>query len=86
MATLAASDREERHTLAFDQPSVDLETVRRRVEQIKSSWSPETARARAEEGERRRQQLEFLLLDLMTETSESEESCDLEQHGLSLVG
>ncbi len=86
MSTLAASVRDERQTVAIQDAFLDLETIQRRVAAIKQSWSPETARARRLEGKRRREQLESLMLDLMTETSDSEESCDLAEHGFSLVG
>lgn len=65
---------------------LDMETIRRRVAKIKNRWSAETARSRAIEGARRRSELEDLVLDLLTDTRDSEESCNLEQHGFSLVG
>ena len=71
---------------ARDHDFVDMDTIRRRVATIKGAWSPETVRARAIEGERRRDELENLLLDLLTDTSGSEETCDLRQHGFCLVG
>ncbi len=65
---------------------VDLDTIRRRVANIKNRWTPEMTRARAIEGARRRSELEDLLLELLTDTSGSEEVCDLKSHGFSLVG
>ena len=65
---------------------VDIDTIRRRVARIKNEWSDETIRARANEGARRRDELECILLDVLTDTSASEESWDLKQHGFSLVG
>lgn len=65
---------------------VDMETVRRRVARIKNGWSPEVTRARAIEGQRRRRELESIMLDLICDTTESEESCDLAEYGFSLVG
>lgn len=65
---------------------IDIETVRRRVAKIKNGWTSDTVRARATEGDRRRRELESLILDLMTDTSDSEESCDIGLHGFSLVG
>ena len=65
---------------------VDMETIRRRVARIKNSWTPETVHARAVEGVRRREQLESLVLDLLTDTSASDETCELKQHGFCLVG
>ena len=64
---------------------LDIATIRRRVAMIKSGWSEETARARAAEGQRRRNQLESFLLDLLTDVAGSEETCDLRDHGFSLV-
>jgi hypothetical protein len=40
---------------------LDIATIRRRVASIKRKWSPETVRARAIEGERRRSELAALL-------------------------
>lgn len=65
---------------------IDIETIRRRVAKIKNGWTADTVRARAVEGNRRRRELENLVLDLMTDTTESEESCDIGLHGFSLVG
>ena len=65
---------------------VDMETIRRRVAKIKNGWTLETVKARAIEGDRRRRELETLMLDLMTDPTDSEESCDIGLHGFSLVG
>ncbi|MCR9296628.1 MAG: hypothetical protein NXI32_28285 [bacterium] len=65
---------------------LDLETIRRRVAKIKRGWSPETARARAIEGHRRRRELEDMLLMQMCDVEDSEETCDLNEYGFSLVG
>ena len=70
---------------ASESSHLDLDTIRRRVAMIKSGWSEETARARAAEGQRRRNQLESFLLDLLTDVAGSEETCDLRDHGFSLV-
>lgn len=40
---------------------LDLKTIRQRVKQIKAGWTEETSRQRAEEGKRRRAELERLL-------------------------
>ena len=81
------------NVLQADQPAtigreefIDMETIRRRVEMIKKNWSPETKRARAAEGARRREELESLFLGKLCDVSGSEEDCDLRQYGLSLVG
>ena len=65
---------------------LDMETIRRRVAKIKNSWSPETARARAAEGARRRQELENFVLEGICDVSTSEETCDISDYGFSLVG
>jgi len=44
---------------------VDMSTIRQRVALIKNRWSPETVRARAIEGARRRVELEGLVANLM---------------------
>ena len=41
---------------------LDLNTIRTRVEKIKAGWNSETAKQRAEEGKRRRAELERMLL------------------------
>lgn len=41
---------------------LDLNTIRERVKLIKAGWNEETAKQRAEEGKRRRAELERLLL------------------------
>ncbi|MEM7478949.1 MAG: hypothetical protein AAF483_28535 [Planctomycetota bacterium] len=65
---------------------LDIETIRSRVADIKAEWSPEEAQARAIEGARRRAELQNLMLELLCDVSDSEESCDLVEHGFSLVG
>lgn len=65
---------------------LDMATIRSRVARIKASWTPETKRARAKEGERRRRELESIVLDLITDTSGSEEYVPVEQASFSLVG
>lgn len=40
---------------------LDMDTIRQRVKNIKRGWSQETAKQRAEEGKRRRAELEQLL-------------------------
>lgn len=65
---------------------VDMATIRRRVAKIKNSWTPEVATARAKEGDRRRRELENIVLDLITDTSGSEEYVPVEQASFSLVG
>lgn len=62
---------------------LDMSTIRRRVAQIKSQWSPDVVQARAAEGARRRRELDFLVSQLLGE------SCDRpcsDTHGLTLVG
>lgn len=46
----------------MDDSMVDLETIRARVHQIKSSWSQSEKKRRAREGRQRRAQLEEMLL------------------------
>ena len=65
---------------------LDINTIQQRVAAIKRGWSPEVRRARTIEGKRRREALESLVLDQLTDTSASEESCDLADFGFSLVG
>ena len=43
--------------------AVDIATIRERVRRIKATWSPQVARDRAEEGKRRRAELERMLRD-----------------------
>ena len=82
MSTIQKETQSENRESKF----LDIETIRRRVAMIKNNWSEETAAARAAEGERRRQELQCMLLDLMTDVANSEESCDLRDYGFSLVG
>ena len=65
---------------------LDMKTIRNRVAAIKASWSHETAKSRAAEGAKRREDLENMLLELMCDIEDSEGSCDLEECGSSLVG
>ena len=62
---------------------VDMATIRRRIATIKNRWSPETIRARALEGARRRSELQALLADLLDEQAADEARDD---SGFSLVG
>lgn len=62
---------------------LDMSTIRRRVAQIKSQWSPDVARARAAEGARRRRELDSLVSQLLGESNEL--PCR-DNHGLTLVG
>lgn len=56
------------------QSELTLSTIRERVNRIKSGWSAETARERAEEGKRRRAELEQMMLgDLL---AQSRSKCD----------
>ena len=43
---------------------LDISTIRRRVDSIKRKWSPETVRARAIEGARRRSELGALVANV----------------------
>ena len=54
--------------------ALDLNTIRARVKQIKSTWNQETAKQRAEEGKRRRAELEQLLLG--TPAARKSTQCD----------
>jgi hypothetical protein len=54
---------------------LDLATIRRRVASIKQKWSPETNRARAIEGARRRRELAALLSGVAP-TANAWELCD----------
>lgn len=85
MATLHAkqNDRKNDLTAKSEAEFLDMATIRRRLAKIKNCWSPETARARAIEGARRREQLEILLGDLMEDRND-DRPC--EDHGFSLVG
>lgn len=49
--------------------------ILKRVNKIKSSWDPQTARARAAEGERRRDQLEDLISELLVEAEMADADC-----------
>lgn len=69
---------------------LDMQTIRRRVANIKSHWAPEVAQARAAEGARRRRELDALVSELMSDYSEEYAAEDCENssdaHGLTLVG
>lgn len=79
-------NRDRQANTAGQSDFLDIETIRRRVAKIKAGWSPATAKARAAEGARRRMELENLMLDRLTDVSGSEETCNLANHGFSLVG
>ncbi|HBE71739.1 MAG TPA: hypothetical protein DDW52_26650 [Planctomycetaceae bacterium] len=51
---------------------VPMAEIRRRVKEVKQGWTPAIARARAAEGERRREQLSELLATVILEESASE--------------
>lgn len=87
----------EREAADMEQASefLDLATIRRRVNSIKSTWTPATVQARAAEGRRRRREIENLLEELVEEEwGDLPMDCDRsgtdrrgkDQHGLSLVG
>ncbi len=72
---------------------LDMQTIRRRVANIKNHWSPEVAQARAAEGIRRRRELDALVEGLLSDLRDNdlvntEEFGDLAQaaHGLTLIG
>ncbi len=69
---------------------LDMQTIRRRVANIKSRWAPEVAQARAAEGARRRRELNALVSELVGEFREDYTVDDCENkrdaHGLTLVG
>jgi hypothetical protein len=69
---------------------LDLETIRRRVADIKQHWTPEIAQARALEGARRRRALDALVTELIISGAlgdAAEQMVDEEcGHDLSLVG
>ena len=53
---------------------VPLGEIRRRVAKIKGGWTEDTAKARAAEGQRRRDELESLLWEVMADCDWSEDS------------
>lgn len=64
---------------------VPMATIRKRVAKIKRRWTPEVAKSRAVEGQRRREELECLLVELLdAECEDGEELADFPT--LSLVG
>ncbi|MCA9180022.1 MAG: hypothetical protein KDA51_01180 [Planctomycetales bacterium] len=69
---------------------LDMQTIRRRVANIKSRWAPEVAQARAAEGARRRRELDALVSELMSGFYDdySAKPCETsgDTHGLTLVG
>ena len=69
---------------------LDMQTIRRRVANIKSRWAPEVAQARAAEGARRRRELDAMVSELMSDFYDdySANQCDTsgDTHGLTLVG
>ena len=66
-----------------DEPRfLDMATIRRRVARIKNGWSPELARARAIEGERRREALALLLDELAAQ----DDAWETPENDFSLVG
>ena len=54
--------------------AVDMNTIRERVQRIKASWTEKTAKDRAEEGKRRRAELERMLMG--TPAALKTEKCD----------
>ncbi len=54
---------------------VPTSEILKRVRAIKKSWDPETARARAAEGERRRTELESLIGELLVEAEMADVEC-----------
>ncbi|MCA9159706.1 MAG: hypothetical protein KDA72_15335 [Planctomycetales bacterium] len=69
---------------------LDMQTIRRRVANIKSRWAPEVAQARAAEGARRRRELDALVSALMSDFHDdyAANQCETSEdtHGLTLVG
>ena len=63
---------------------VPLSEIRRRVDRIKRQWNPDTAKARAVEGQRRRDELEMLLGELLLEDETEADSSELPE--FSVVG
>ena len=54
---------------------LDIATIRRRVDSIKQKWSPETVRARAIEGARRRSELAALVANAFEDEWGYSENC-----------
>ncbi len=46
-------------------PFVPMDVIRNRVDSIKEKWSASETRSRANEGQRRREELEMMLLDVV---------------------
>lgn len=69
---------------------LDIQTIRRRVANIKKQWTPEVARARAAEGARRRSELDSMVCGLLREMRDECEfqayQADNATNRLTLVG
>ncbi len=69
---------------------LDMQTIRRRVDNIKKQWTPEVAQSRAAEGARRRLELDSMVSDLLREMREDYEfetaESDSDAIQLTLVG
>lgn len=69
---------------------LDMQTIRRRVANIKSQWTPEVAQERASEGARRRLELDSMVSELLREMREDYEfevtDSDSDAARLTLVG
>lgn len=69
---------------------LDMQTIRRRVANIKKQWTPEVAQARAAEGVRRRLELDSMICGLLREMREECEfqadTADSAAAQLTLVG
>lgn len=69
---------------------LDMQTIRRRVANIKKQWTPEVAQARASEGARRRLELDLMVSALLREMRDEYqvEAADAEcaETRLTLVG
>jgi hypothetical protein len=71
---LTQHGEQERSTTDGMTQFVPLSEIRRRVARIKSGWNDDTAQARAAEGQRRRDELESLLWDVLRESEWTEDS------------
>ncbi|QDV22941.1 hypothetical protein [Aureliella helgolandensis] len=65
---------------------LDMATIQRRVAKIKNGWTADMVRARAEEGRRRRQELDSLVLHLMGDEGFADDEQNSGLGGLTLVG
>ncbi len=63
---------------------VPLSEIRRRVDRIKRQWNQDTAKARAAEGQRRRDELELLLGELLLDDEVQADSSEMPE--FSVVG